>query len=226
MLLIRKPYLLWLALTASASISLANATDLALDPGYQACVDKVRDNPEQGRYQALRWVSDGGGDPALYCAAIADLAIGVPRLAAERLEVLAKKNRTPDPYLSARLYVQAAQAWAAGRETLPALAAIAEAERMAPATEEVKLLIAPIYAEIGRWGLTKRSLDAAEEFNPLSASALTLRARARKELSDTEGAARDLQLALNMEPENIEALVLRGELAQAGYIIDPYTAAP
>ncbi len=205
-------------------LPLPAASQISVDAGYQECVSRVEQNAEQGRYYALRWISDGGGDPAVYCAAVADLAVGVPRLAANRLQSLAEKNRTQDPYLSARLYIQAAQAWATGEEAELAISAISEAERMAPATEEVKLLAAPIYAQISRWGLVKRSLDTAEEYNALSAQALTLRARARKELSDHEGAARDLQLALNQEPNNIDALVLRGELAQTGYVIDPYTA--
>ncbi len=202
----------------------ALADETVFDPDYQTCVREVDANPETGRFYALRWMSDGGGDPAVYCAALADLAMNLPRLAGGRLQLLAEKNRNRDPYLSARLYAQSAQAWVAGEEDDRALAAIEQATRMAPASEEVKLLAAPVYAEAGRWGLVKRSLDEAERDTTLNAAALVLRGRAKMELADPEGAARDLQKALNLEPDNIDGLILRGELAQTGYAIDPYTA--
>ena len=205
--------LFWIAGSAAAQ-------ELSVDPDYQACVERIEQDPATGRYEALRWISDGGGDPAVYCAAVADLAMDLPRLAGGRLQTLAEKNRTLDPYLSARLYVQAAQAWAAGNETDLALAAINEADRMAPGALEVKLLSAPVYAELGRWGLVKRNLDEAEQIEPLTAPALVLRSRARLQLLDQEGAASDLQQALNLQPDNIDGLILRGELAQSGIVID------
>lgn len=198
----------------------AVAQDFSPDPDYQACIDRIEANIDAGRKAALRWVTDGGGAPALHCVAVADIAAGFPRLAAGKLDSLAEKSRLIDALVSARLYVQAAQAWTQGGETERALASLREAYRMAPAAEEVNLLAAPIYAEAGRWGLVKKSLDDAERDTPLSSAALVLRARAKMVLSDPEAAARDLQKALNEDPENIDGLILRGELAQAGYALE------
>ena len=207
-----------------SAVTSAAADDLQKDPDYQACIDRIEKSPEQGRLAALRWISDGGGEPAIYCAAVGDLAMDLPRLAGGRLEFLAEKNRSKDPYLSARLYIQAAQAWSTGKEDERALAAIEAADRMAPEADEVKLLAAPIYAEAGRWGLVKRMLDEVDATGDLNAAALVLRGRAKFELADHEAAAKDLQAALNMDPQNVDGLILRGELAQTGYIIDSYTA--
>ncbi len=200
------------------------AQEAYFDPDYQTCVDRIVDDPKRGRYFAMRWITDGGGDPAVYCAAVADLAMNLPRVAGQRLQSLAEKNRSTDPYLSARLYSQAAQAWSRGNEDERALAAIENARRMAPASDEVRLLAAPVYAEAGKWSMTKGVLDEAEATTPLTADALVLRARAQYELTDAEAAATDLQQALNIDPNNIEGLLLRGELSQAGYVLAPYTA--
>ena len=47
-----------------------------------------------------------------------------------------------------------------------------------------------------------------------------LRGKARMKLGDNEGAAQDVVNALSIEQTNLDALVLRGELQQAGIVID------
>jgi tetratricopeptide (TPR) repeat protein len=200
----------------------AAQTDMVIDPDYQACLTKIETNAEEGRRFALRWVTDGGGAPAIHCAAVADLALDLPKVAASRLQPLADKTATQDPALAAKLYIQIAEAWSiAGREA-EALAALEKAYANAPEATETELLAAPVFAELGRWGRVQRALDKVENQQPLSADALVLRARAKMNLSDPESAAQDVQKALNMAPDHIAGLVLRGELAQAGHIIAIY----
>lgn len=197
------------------------AAPSSLDPRYKACVAAVEADPEEGRRAALRWITDGGGDPAMHCAAVADIAVGLPRVGARRLTSLAERAAAADPGLAARLYAQAALAWANGHEETQALAAIDAAYALVPNAPELHLMAASVYAGIERWGHTKRVLDLAAETAPLNSQALALRGKAKQMLADYEGAAKDVQLALNLDPENIQALILRGELVQAGYAIDP-----
>ncbi len=202
------------------SMTFAYANEITLDSAYLSCAKKVAENPQEGRAFALRWISDGGGEPAQYCAAKADIAMNFPRIAANRLDKLALRNKLADPYLSAWLYTQSADAWIRGNETDKALEALSNARSMAPSSDEIRLLCAPIYAETGRWGLVKRMLDEAERDIALTSDALVLRARSKLSLSDPAGAAEDVQHALNLEPQNIDGLVLRGELIGLGYAID------
>lgn len=195
-----------------------------LDPRYEECLAGIDTDPAQGRAAALRWVTDGGGDPAVYCAAMADLAMDLPRVAARRLYALAEETRERDPGLAARLYAQSAQAWLAGDEPENALVPLEAAYALTPDALELHLMAAPVYAGAARWGQLKRVLDLAEAHTPLNANAYTLRAKAKQMLSDYEGAAQDVQRALNLDPQNIDALILRGELVQAGFSIDPMSA--
>lgn len=191
-----------------------------LDPRYAECVAAVDANPEEGRRQALRWITDGGGDPAMHCAAVADIAVGLPRVGGRRLMSLAEAATTTDPGLAARLYAQAAQAWVNGNEEMKALEAINAAYAQAPDAPALHLMAASVYAGIERWGHTKRVLDLAAETAPLNSQALALRGKAKQMLADYEGAAKDVRSALNLDPDNIDALLLRGELVQAGYVIE------
>ena len=199
----------------------ALAQPVSLDPEYEACVAAVEANPREGRLQALRWISDGGGGPAIHCAAVGDLAMDLPRTAAVRLQDLAQSLRSSDPYLAARLYGQAAEAWTTAGRHEEAIAAMDDAYSMAPGALDLHLIAAPVYAAAKRWGLTKRALERAELETDLSAVALVLRARAHKELSDYQSAADDITRALRLDPGNVEGLILRGELVQAGYEITP-----
>ena len=209
-------------LTALGSARAEEPAGVSVDPDYRTCVAHVEADPKAGRTHALRWISDGGGAPAIHCAAVADLALDQPRLAAARLAPLADRTALTDPSLAARLYLQTAQAWALGGKETLALQAIDSAYSMAPAAAEVDLEAAPIYAELGRWGLVKRALDKADREAPLGTDALVLRGRAKLELADPAGAADDTRAALNLQPDNIAGLVLRGELAQLGHVIEVY----
>ena len=193
-----------------------------LDPRYGECVAALDTDPEAGRAAALRWVTDGGGPPAIHCAALADLAMDLPRVGARRLYALAEDIRETDPGMAARLYAQSAQAWLAGDEPEKALIPLEKAYGIAPRSPELHLMAAPVYAGAERWGQTKRVLDLLESENRLNANGYTLRAKAKQMLVDYEGAAADIRAALRKEPDNIDALIIRGELIQAGYQIDPW----
>lgn len=220
--------MLFFALLGASPLALGDglAEDPYIAPDYAACIARIDEDANQGRRAALRWITDGGGDPAVHCAAIADLANDLPKLAATRLWDLAEANAARDPGLAARLYSQAADAFLAANVEAEALEAIEQAYGLVPDALELHLVAARVFAGTGRWGRARRALDEAEQIAPLDAPSLVLRGRAHQALANYDAAAKDVAEALNLNPDNIDALLLRGELVQIGYAIDPYTIQP
>ena len=69
-------------------------------------------------------------------------------------------------------------------------------------------------------------MNAAEAANFISAQTYVIRARAYIAFSDYESAAHDVVNALNIEPTNLDALVLRGEIQQSGVVIEVFYGDP
>ncbi|MBL4620651.1 MAG: hypothetical protein JKX88_11205 [Marinicaulis sp.] len=66
------------------------------------------------------------------------------------------------------------------------------------------------------------SVTLAEQAGFVAAYSYVLRGRALTELGDYETAAQDVVNALSLDPVNVDALVLRGELQQTGIVIEVY----
>lgn len=186
------------------------------DPEYASCIAGVAKDAESGRQAALDWASEGGGAPAQHCLAVADLAAGLPKLAAIRLEELSERADAGDALVRARILSQAALAWVEAGEPEQAQSAIDRAFSFAPGSGELELAGAKVHAANNRQQATIDAVTRAEEEGVVSAEGYVLRARARFSLSQYRAAADDVIAALKIDPFNLDALVLRGELAQAG----------
>lgn len=191
-------------------------------PRHQECVRLIVEDVEEGRLGAQRWASEGGGAPAQHCLAIADLAAGYPKLAAIRLRDLAERSDAGDETTRARVLAQSALAWLEGGEIREAEAAADAARVHAPALAELEFVAAKIYAADRRWQAAAGAITAAEEKGVTSVDGYLIRANAFRALGRDEDAADDVVAALSIDPLNIEALTLRGELQQAGVAIEAY----
>jgi hypothetical protein len=80
------------------------------DP-YEVCMTLAREDPAAGFERAETWRSEGGGDPARHCAAVALIELGRHAEAARRLEALAQDLRPAHRELRAEVLGQAGQAW-------------------------------------------------------------------------------------------------------------------
>lgn len=198
----------------------------AADPHYEACVARVYRNIAEGRDFAGRWASEGGGAPALHCLAVADLAAGFPKIAAIRLEELAERSDAGDEMVRARILAQAASAYVEADLADEAARVIAAAFALAPGSGELELSAAKVHAARAQHQAAIDSVSAAEAAGFTSAAGFVLRGRARYVLADYEAAADDVVAALTLEPTNLDALVLRGDLAQHGVIIEATYSAP
>lgn len=200
------------------------AAQAAAGPRYQECVALIRQDPKLGREGAQRWVQDGGGVSAQHCLALADLVAGFPRLAAARFEAIAERADAGDALARATLYAKAALAWLDAEEPAEAERASASALAAGPAMPELWIVAAKARAASSKWQAAVDAITKAESAGVMTPEAHVIRARARRALGDDVAAAEDVAAALNLEPLNIDALTLRGDLAQAGVEIEAYYA--
>lgn len=191
----------------------------SVDPDYAACVTTVGEDAAAGRLRAERWANEGGGPPAQHCLAVAELAAGLPKLAAIRLQELAERNDAGDDLVRARILSQAALAWVEAGEIAQAEETMRAAFAVAPNAGELYLAQAKIHAAAGRNQAAIDAVDRAEEDGFVSADASVLRGRAKHNLLRHREAADDVIAALSLDPMNVDALVLRGDLIQAGVTI-------
>ena len=197
-----------------------------ISPRYQDCITLVDADLELGRIAAQQWVSEGGGAEARHCLSIADLKAGFPKLAAARLEDISQRKDAGDDYVRARLLSQAAEAWLEGEEPDRAETALTQALALVPDSAELQLTAAKVYAAQERWQEVITAVSKAEDGDFISAGTYVLRGKARLIYGAYEGAADDVVAALTLDPVNVDALVLRGDLAQVGIDIGVALASP
>lgn len=191
-----------------------------ISPRYTDCVEFLNADLELGRIAAQQWVSEGGGADARHCLAVADLKAGYPKLAAVRLQEIAQRKDAGDDYIRARLLSQAADAWLVAGEHSFAETALDQALGLVPDSAELYLTAAKVYGAQERWQDTVNAVNTAEEGGFFSAETYVLRGRGLHALGAYERAAEDVVAALTLDPVNVDALVLRGDLAQVGINID------
>lgn len=189
---------------------------------YADCIRLIADDPASGRRAAEAWTSEGGGAPALHCLAISDLASGLPKLAALRLTEISERADAGDGVARARLLAEAALAWLDARDYPQAEGSIAAAKRMAPGLPELDFVAAKVFAASGKWQAAADAVTAAEEKGLTTPEAYLIRARANRALGKDMAAADDVVAALKLNPLDIDALTMRGELQQAGIEIEAY----
>ncbi len=201
-----------LALLAPLSGAQAEPFDFARQQEYDDCMTLARRVPADGYESALAWESQGGGDPARHCAAVALIGLGKFAEAGERLESLASGMAEKRPELAAGAFAQAGQAWTMAGETRRSLDAAAAGLKLAP--EDVDLLLdrAIAYATLGEFEAAVADLNRSQALAPERADVLIYRASAWRFLDDLAKARADIDAALALEPENAEALLERGNI--------------
>ena len=205
-----------LPISQSASADIARAEQVRLE----ACQEKVETAPDEAYEDSLAWLSNGNRPKARYCNAISLLALDRLEEGAARLEALAS---APDPIeLSDRIkfLAQAGNAWLAGNYPDAAITALSEALRLESDDPALYKDRAAAYLAIGRWLEGVDDLNASLELLPNDAEALSLRARAHLATENLPAAQADMEEALLYEPENIDILVLRGEIREAIRLAD------
>ncbi len=193
---------------------------------YLDCVLLVEADLELGRTAAQQWTAEGGGADAQHCQAIADIAAGFFKLGAARLEDLAQRNDAGDDRIRARLLAQAADTWLMADQVEFAKTAIKSAFEYAPDSGELHLTAAKVHGADKKWHQVVASVETAAQAGFVSANTYVLSGRAFIELGDYESASAEVIKALTLDPTNLDALVLRGEIQQTGVPIEVFYGEP
>ncbi|MEM6414443.1 MAG: hypothetical protein AAF720_07275 [Pseudomonadota bacterium] len=196
--------------------SLGRAAYSGIDPEFTACVSGISADVETGRRSARQWLNDGGGPPAQYCLAIGDFAAGFPKLAAVRFTELAEMPNAGSDETKSRVYASAALSFLDANKAKEALLSLKSALNISPDLSDLHLVAAKVYAANEQWEAVVNAVGKSIEAGLINTEGFILRATAHRALGKNRQAAEDIVQALKREPENLDALVIRGELIQGG----------
>lgn len=179
---------------------------------YADCMALARSEPDAAWERANAWLSEGGGNAAEHCAAVALFGLGQYPAAGERLEALAAHLRKAFAPLQTEILAQAAQAWLLAGDNERAYDVQSAALLKAP--DDVELLVdrSMTMAIVGNFEAALADLDKAHRLAPRRADVLIFRSTAKRFLDAPEAAHEDIDRALALEPGNPEALLERGIL--------------
>ena len=198
----------------------ALAVVLAPGPGqavedYDACVALVENNPAGAEVAAGRWAAAGGGSAARHCRALALLAQGAERRAAELLVAIAVEDRTLPGAVRAEMLVDAGEIHLGLGDLDAADAAADRALKLAEDARPALTLSARVKAERGDWQGALDDLDHALARGAPEAGILVLRASARIHLGHLVAARADLEWAAELDPDHPALWLEKGALAAA-----------
>jgi tetratricopeptide (TPR) repeat protein len=172
----------------------------------------AREDPAAGFERAETWRSEGGGDPARHCAAVALIELGRHAEAAGRLEALAQDLRPAHRELRAEVLGQAGQAWLLADDNQRAHAAQSAAIETDPKNLELWIDRSVTLASAQNYWEAIDDLNHALDIDPERADALIFRATAYRYLDALELALEDVTKALGSSPDNPDGLLERGIL--------------
>ncbi|KPP81267.1 MAG: TPR repeat domain protein [Oceanicaulis sp. HLUCCA04] len=182
---------------------------------YEACLSLINDNAEAAYEEGLAWRAQGGGWPAMHCIALSQVALEQYGIAARRLETTAEGAIVATDATRAIILGQAGDAWLAAEEAANAERAFRRGRDFGPDDAGLALGVAEAAALQENWELAEEAASDAMRLDAGLARSWRVRAEARLQRGDLDGAASDIEQALARDDENIETLVLRGRINDA-----------
>lgn len=179
---------------------------------YMVCLENAKHSPAIALPSAESWRNQGGGAPALHCAAIALFEMKRYQEAALRFESLADTTTKPDVRMGA--LEQASQAWfLAGRPDM-AERQLDTALKLKPGDPELLTDRGIFRANLGRLEEAIGDWTEALKKAPDRDDILALRATALRKTNQPAAARADADRAVAINPKNVDALLERGTLRQ------------
>lgn len=204
-------------LAASFSATAAAQIDYAAEERarYEACLDRIVTDPENAYEDALAWRYEAGGWPARHCEARALVALGETEEGAARLEAIASAPDTTEQWAKVLMFAEAGDAWRAAG--MPAESRRAYTEALEYNNESAPLWVGRARGALDQemWAAAEADASAAIRQDSRLGEAYTIRAEARLELGDLDGAQRDMEMARQIDPADIDALLIRGRINEA-----------
>ncbi len=180
---------------------------------YEHCLALLAEDPGGALVEAERWRASGGGDGAVHCQALAQIATGRPDTGAALLEQLARDSTAPN-LGRASILAQAVQARLMLNQPEQAYDDASTALTLAP--DDVDLLInrAAAAGDAGQLERAATDLTRALALDVQRSDALVLRARIWRRTGQLDQAERDIDRAMALNADDPETLLERGILRQ------------
>ncbi len=180
---------------------------------YDHCLDMLDSDPSGADALATSMASNGSGDAAEHCHALAQVALGNSDDGATLLDKLASTSLAPSSF-RAVLYGQADQAWTMAGRPDQAFASATNAIKLSP--DDPDLLIGHAIAALAlqRYADATEDLTHALDLDPKRADALVLRATTWRNLQKLDQAKADIDQAFALDPDDPDALLERGIIRQ------------
>lgn len=210
---------MFIAATLASLLALSQntASAIAADENRQltACLEQIETDPEAAYEDGLRWLGNGSRPLARQCVALSLIALGRPEEGAAELEALASAPDAGSMEQRGLFLSQSGNAWLAAGYPRAAITTLTNALRLSPHDSTLLTDRAAAHLALESWQAAADDLDEALSINPGETGAYAMRARARLGLNRYDAALSDVQEARLTEPENVDLLVLRGEIREA-----------
>jgi tetratricopeptide (TPR) repeat protein len=185
---------------------------------YEACLDMLATDPSGADALAASMAAASGShgegrEAAAHCHALAQVELGNTEAGAALLDQLAATS-TAAAVSRAVVFAQANQAWTMAGRTDQAYASASQALALSP--DDPELRIGHAIAALARqlYAVADDDLSHALAMDPKRADALILRATARRNLGQLDGARVDIDAAAALDPDNPDLLLERGIIRQ------------
>lgn len=180
---------------------------------YDRCLSMLATDPAGALAFADAWEATGGGDGAIHCHALAEVALGEPDKGAELMERLARTSHG-SAAARASIYGQAGQAWLMASDPGRAYGSATLALTLTPDDPDLLIDRSVAAANLDRFQDAVDDLTHALDSDPRRADALIYRGAAWRHLNQLDLAQDDIDRAFAQDPENPDALLERGILRQ------------
>lgn len=181
----------------------------------EACILRINEDPKEAYEDGLAWVNEGGRPFAKQCTALALVELGHAAEGAIRLEDLANADNGGSIRQRVIYLTQSGNAWLLAGAPEAALVTLNNAIRLSPNDPNLYADRAAAYFELEKWEDVEIDLDLAYQSLPRDTSILKMRAEARLNLDDVDGAEQDVREAMAVDRTDIQTLLLRGRIREA-----------
>ena len=186
---------------------------IAQGQDYERCLAMLSYDVAGANAFADAWEATGGGEGAMHCHALAQIAIGHGEIGAEMLEKLAGASKAP-PLARASLSSQAVQAWLMGDDAARAYGDATLALALSPDDPDLLIDRSIAAATMERYMDAIEDLNRALKLDPRRTDAWVLRAAAWRHENRLDRAQQDIDRAIALSPENPDGLLERGILRE------------
>ena len=205
-----------LALIAAASLQVVVANGAA--DRHAECLAGISQNAEIGYEDALAWTHQGGGWPAEHCVSLALMALDQHEFGASRLRANAEGALSATDASRAIMFGQAGDGFLLAEAHGEAFSAFTRGLDFAPGDAGLHRGAAQAALADGDLETAKQQASAALASNPVALEeleALRVRAEARLQSGELDGAEADMAAAREIAPDDIPLLLLRGRINEA-----------